>query len=110
MKKKKTKGLNFIEGECRSLDTKVKLPHVGWKNIELNQGRDYKKKFKVYFCHSFICKLKKSKFVTSKTNYEKETFASSFKKDNFYGYQFHPEKSREGGLKILKNFCINNEK
>lgn len=103
--KKKTKGLNFIEGECRSLNKKLKLPHVGWKKIRLKEGKKTSQNYNVYFCHSFICKLKQNNFSTSKINYGKDSFISSFKKNNFYGYQFHPEKSREDGLLILKNFC-----
>ena len=105
--KKKTKGLNFIEGECRSLNKKLKLPHVGWKKIRLKEGKKTSQNYNVYFCHSFICKLKQNNFSTSKINYGKDSFISSFEKITFMATNLIQKK--EDGLLILKKFLTINE-
>ncbi len=102
---KKNKGLNFVKGNCIKIEGDVKLPHVGWKGVSFKKEYKSLKKINLYFCHSYVCDLNDEKFITSKTEYKKNRFVSSFKKDNFFGFQFHPEKSKEDGLKILNYFC-----
>ena len=105
------KGLGLIKGEIRALSEVVpgnlKIPHMGWN------GLHFKKKSpvfdgltegdEVYFVHSFAgfyCE----ESLTATVEYSVEVTAAVNNK-NVYGVQFHPEKSGEKGLKILKNFC-----
>ena len=99
-------GLGLIDGEVSKMNTKAKLPHLGWNtlinrkmnplfnNIELSE--------KFYFMHSFEF-INYTDFV-SLTNYNGHIFVSSVNKNKIYGVQFHPEKSGESGIKLLRNF------
>lgn len=102
-----TKGLAFVPGKTRPLDTgNLKLPHIGWDEMETagahslfkNVARDRE----FYFVHSYYLDCP-SEYIIAKCTYGK-TFAAAIQKDNIYATQFHPEKSRDAGLKVLKNF------
>lgn len=106
-----TVGLGWINAEVIKLDLKdinkkLKIPHVGWNNVSfknnniLFQGIENNSDF--YFVHSFHFKSNND-VVSSTTDYGID-FVSSVNKDNIYAFQFHPEKSQEVGLKIIKNF------
>jgi imidazole glycerol-phosphate synthase subunit HisH len=83
----------------------LKIPHMGWNQVsvtkpgKLFEGISNGENF--YFAHSFY--IPDSEYTTSKCTYGVE-FASSIEKNNFYGVQFHPEKSGRAGMKLLKNF------
>ena len=110
---KKTKGLNFIEGEVKNIknfvktDKNLKIPHMGWNNLI------YKKKHQIldkisecdyfYFVHSYFFQEKNKNDIIATTNHGIE-MASIISKDNIFGFQFHPEKSGKSGLKILNNW------
>jgi imidazole glycerol phosphate synthase glutamine amidotransferase subunit len=102
------KGLGIIEGKVRKFSSKLKCPHMGWNGIEkLKKGL---KIFKglgpdiyTYFCHSYYAQPRLRSVVIGRTDYGIK-FASIIKDGNVYGMQFHPEKSQETGLKLLKNF------
>ena len=107
---KKTSGLAIIEGDVKifnSGDHNIKLPHVGWNDVqkindsELFEGVKNNSDF--YFDHSYVMEVKDDAHSTSLTDYNK-IFISSVKNQNVYGVQFHPEKSAENGKKILSNF------
>ena len=86
-------------------DKKTKVPHMGWNSItivkqskllnEIKSGENF------YFAHSYYLPLNDSATSTSENGI---TFTASVEKDNYYGVQFHPEKSGDAGLKILRNF------
>ena len=86
----------------------LKVPQIGWNQIELTKNdcplyagiadRSY-----VYFVHSYFPRPVDSALAATLTTYG-ETFASSIWKDNVYATQFHPEKSQDVGLRLLKNF------
>ena len=102
------KGLGLIEGEVVKFPTNVndKIPHVSWNNLKINDKKLYTNISKddyFYFVHSFICSPKNDLEILTTTSYGGIDFCSSVKKDNIYGYQFHPEKSSKKGLLILKN-------
>jgi glutamine amidotransferase len=83
---------------------KVKIPHIGWNNINKLKGPLFKKIHEgvyQYFIHSYYIPL--CKYTTSQSKYI-IPYSSSLKKKNFYGIQFHPEKSSYNGQKILENF------
>lgn len=104
-------GLGILKGSVvkfdeSKFDKNLKIPHMGWNSCEFTQdtpiNRNLDKSAYLYFVHSFhvVCD---DKIVLSKTNYGYD-FVSSVTKDNIFGFQPHPEKSHENGLKILKNF------
>ncbi|MCU0665772.1 MAG: imidazole glycerol phosphate synthase subunit HisH [Candidatus Omnitrophica bacterium] len=107
---KKNKGIGVIKGEVKKFSPSLglKVPHMGWNNLKplqnvcpLFKGLDHKAQ--VYFCHSYYACPDDKKVVASTTDYGVD-FASVIWKDNIFGVQFHPEKSQEAGLIILKNF------
>lgn len=105
-------GLGAIKGSVVKFDeakfqTPLKIPHVGWNSINFTQktpiNRDLNDSEYLYFVHSFhaICDDKSAILGTSEYGYD---FVSAVAKDNVFGFQPHPEKSHDVGLKILKNF------
>ena len=98
-----TKGLGIIKAEVRPMLIDAKVPHVGFNTIEVIKKSDIlngleNKEF--YFMHSF--EVVNYTNVTSLTECAGHKFVSSIQKDNIYGVQFHPEKSREAGIELLK--------
>lgn len=87
-----------------SSKSKEKTPQIGWNNIFDLKGKIFngvKENEYMYFVHGFYAE--KGDEAIAKTNYILE-YSSALKKDNFYGVQFHPEKSSETGQKIIENF------
>lgn len=103
------KGLGILEGEIlRIPDTaELKVPHIGWNSLELAPDgalfAGLEKEPYVYFVHSYYLKAKDESIVKAFTNYGVRIHAS-VEKGNVYACQFHPEKSGEVGLHILRNF------
>lgn len=101
----KTKGLGFFNGEVRPIIVDGKVPHVGFNSINvisvnpLLKGLENKE---FYFMHSF--EVVNYTDIASLTKYSGHLFVSSIYKDNMYGVQFHPEKSRAQGVALFKNF------
>jgi glutamine amidotransferase len=104
-----TKGLEIFDVDVLKFTSKVKVPQMGWNNI-YNLKSDLFKGVKeneyMYLVHSFYAPDCAESIAT--TNYEVE-YASALQKDNFYGTQFHPEKSGDVGEKILGNFLELND-
>ena len=101
----KTKGLNFIQAEVRPILVDAKVPHVGFNTIDIvseNELLNGLEDEEFYFMHSF--EVVNYTDIASLTQYGDHKFVSSIQKDNIYGVQFHPEKSREAGIQLLKNF------
>ncbi len=107
---KKNKGLDIIKGGVIRFKSKnIKVPHIGWNQIiikdspvhPLLDGIPSESFF--YFCHSYYVVPKEKEYIQATTNYG-ESFACAICKDNLMGVQFHPEKSQEIGLKLLRNF------
>jgi glutamine amidotransferase len=99
-------GLTHFSERCtRFPDGHEKVPHVGWNSIEVSAGSrllaDVRPGEFVYFTHSF--KAPVTADTAAITNYI-EPFSSAVERGNVFGVQFHPEKSGDTGLKILKNF------
>jgi glutamine amidotransferase len=103
------KGLGILKGEILRIPEKadLKIPHIGWNSLTFpNQGRLFTgipENSYVYFVHSYYLKAAEEKIVTAATEYGTVIHAS-VEKDNIFACQFHPEKSSETGLAILKNF------
>ena len=83
-----------------------KIPHIGWNNVSFDSEcplfRGIGKDSWFYFVHSYYATL--SDYTIARTDYDGITFSSALSRDNFYGVQFHPEKSGDAGLKLLENF------
>ena len=103
-------GLALFKGKNLRLSGPVKVPHMGWNSLrmvrqnELFDGVD--DDAYVYFVHSLYPVPVEKEIVCTQTEYG-ETFTSAVASKNVYGTQFHPEKSGDVGLKILKNFAKN---
>lgn len=106
---KGVEGLGILKGEiCRIPDGEgLKIPHIGWNSLEYpNPGRLFRgipEQSYVYFVHSYYLKAADEKIVTATTEYGVKIHAS-VEQGNVFACQFHPEKSSETGIKILKNF------
>ena len=105
-----TKGFGWIDAEVRKINNmskKLKLPHMGWNEIELKKDcflfSNIKNKSHMYFIHSYEFITNKKDCVIATTNYG-NSITVSVAKDNIIGTQFHPEKSQKNGLVILENF------
>ena len=101
----KTKGLNLIKAEVKPMIVDAKVPHMGFNNIEVVKSNQLLKGLEneeFYFMHSF--EVVNYTEIVSLTDYAGHKFVSSIQKDNIYGVQFHPEKSREAGINLFKNF------
>jgi len=105
-----TKGFGWIDAEVRKINNmnkKIKLPHMGWNEIELKEDcfifSNIKNKSHFYFIHSYEFMTKQKDCVAATTNYGNSIIAS-VEKENIVGTQFHPEKSQKNGLIILENF------
>ena len=99
------RGLGILRGHCALLPPTQKVPHVGWNSLEVRPGSRLLAGIEpgefVYFTHSY--KAPVTSDTASVTNYI-EPFASAAERGNVMGVQFHPEKSGETGLKVLRNF------
>lgn len=102
-------GLGILEGEILRIPDApgLKIPHIGWNSLDFpREGRLFKgleENSYVYFVHSYYLKAKDESIVTATTDYGTLIHAS-VEKDNVFACQFHPEKSSDVGLTILKNF------
>ena len=101
------KGLDIIKGKVRKFRTDLKVPHMGWNNVKLLRRpplfEGIKDESFFYFVHSFYVDPEDTGVIAATTDYG-ITFTSMVWKDNIFATQFHPEKSQETGLMILKNF------
>ena len=103
------KGLDIIRGRVKRFDfsdRRLKIPHMGWNQIKESQKfilKGIPDGSYFYFVHSYYIEPDDESIVTTTTEYGLE-FASMIHRDNLYGTQFHPEKSQELGLRMLKNF------
>ena len=100
--------LGILPGTVEKFPSTVKVPQMGWNAIDIIQNKcpmyhGIKSGSFVYFCHSYYGKPKDSSATATTTNYGIK-FTSSICCNNIWGVQFHPEKSQEIGLSILRNF------
>ncbi len=105
-----TKGFGWIDAEVRKINNmnkKLKLPHMGWNEIELKKDcflfSNIRNKSHMYFIHSYEFMTKQKDCVIATTNYGNPIIVSIVR-ENIVGTQFHPEKSQKNGLIILENF------
>jgi imidazole glycerol-phosphate synthase subunit HisH len=100
-----TRGLGLLKGSCERFPPSVKSPHVGWNKFQAADSsplfRELSSSF-VYFTHSFRAPVTEA---TSACCEYGGSFSAAVEKGNVFGVQFHPEKSGESGLRLLRNFC-----
>lgn len=102
-------GLGILKGEILRIPDKedLKIPHMGWNSLHLQNGgrlfQGLEEECYVYFVHSYYLKAEEEEIVKATTDYSVNIHAS-VEKGNVFACQFHPEKSSDVGLRILKNF------
>ncbi|MEA5549888.1 imidazole glycerol phosphate synthase subunit HisH [Anabaena cylindrica UHCC 0172] len=103
-------GLNWIPGKVNRLevhDDSIRVPHIGWNDVNfvkkdcLYQNLSESQVF--YFVHSYVFHVEDEGVISGLTAYGSD-FVASLEKDNIYATQFHPEKSQNAGIEVLKNF------
>ena len=101
-------GLSLFKGKTVQLPSTVKVPHMGWNTLNIVKPNELfdgiAEGSYVYFVHSLYPVPADKNIVCTQTEYG-TTFTSAVASKNIYGTQFHPEKSGDFGLKILKNFA-----
>jgi glutamine amidotransferase len=101
-----TPGLGLFAGSCGRFPESVKSPHVGWNSLACDPAsrllRGIPSDSFVYFTHSYSAPVVNA--TVARCQYGGE-FSAAVEQDNLFGVQFHPEKSGDLGLKLLKNFC-----
>ena len=103
-----SKGFNIIPGRVEKFKTNgFKVPHMGWNEVNLKNRSKYlegvNNKSYFYFIHSFYPLIDDESWIVGTVEYDKE-FVCMVGKGNVLATQFHPEKSHEVGLRIIKNF------
>ena len=105
-----TDGLGWIEGTILKIQSNdLRIPHLGWNNLISTKdsilksfnGKDF------YFIHSYHFDVTKTEDIAATVNYGKQ-YVAAVRKDNIFATQFHPEKSQEQGIKLLKYFFNHN--
>ena len=102
-------GLDILPGKILKIPAKegFKIPHMGWNSLHFqNNGRLFQgipEQTYVYFVHSYYLQAEEPEIVKATTEYS-TCIHASVEKDNVFACQFHPEKSSDTGLQILKNF------
>jgi glutamine amidotransferase len=112
------KGLDLIKGKVVKISNNankhIKIPHIGWNEIYPNNNeKEWKHKIlknlsiekNFYFVHSYICLTKQPDITIAVCDYLNHSIPAFVASKNIFGCQFHPEKSGENGINILKNFC-----
>ncbi|HHY91818.1 MAG TPA: imidazole glycerol phosphate synthase subunit HisH [Firmicutes bacterium] len=100
-------GLDILPGVVRRLQGEVKIPHIGWNSLSFPRPTPLFDGVApgsfVYFVHSYVAVPEKEEVVAATCSYGEE-FTAAVRQDNVWGTQFHPEKSSQVGLAILRNF------
>jgi imidazole glycerol phosphate synthase glutamine amidotransferase subunit len=101
----KTKGLGIVEAEVKPIIVDAKVPHMGFNSLDVkhhNALLNGLENEEFYFMHSY--EMVNYTDIIALTSYADHKFVSAIQKENIYGVQFHPEKSREAGIQLFQNF------
>tara|TARA_A100001037_G_scaffold153486_1_gene138568 strand:- start:31 stop:645 length:615 start_codon:yes stop_codon:yes gene_type:complete len=111
LEQKKTTGLEVINGQVVKINNlKMKVPVISWIKVRpssvdsINYILKNCKELNFYFSHSFYCEVENPNEIVAHSEYNQIRYPAIINRDNIYGVQFHPEKSRQAGLQIIKNF------
>jgi len=101
-------GLGWIKGVVKKFNLSLPLPHMGWNNVKPTKPSHLFQNIKTgahfYFLHSYYFKCQNKEDVIAVADYGGQ-FACAINSGNIYGIQFHPEKSHQNGIQLLKNFA-----
>ncbi|MCI0419219.1 MAG: imidazole glycerol phosphate synthase subunit HisH [Acidobacteria bacterium] len=104
----RTEGFRFIPGKVRRLPDRLPVPHIGWNQLHLQRSDPLLEGIRedsfVYFVHSYYAEPEDKEDVLATTDYAIE-FPAIARRGNVWATQFHPEKSQDVGLRMLKNFA-----
>ncbi|OVE79791.1 imidazole glycerol phosphate synthase subunit HisH, partial [bacterium I07] len=99
--------LNLIPGTVRRFEGVMKIPHMGWNDLDCQSGEplfyNMSSRPFTYFVHSYYCIPDSSDDIIATSRYGID-FCAAVRKNNIWGVQFHPEKSHQDGLQMLLNF------
>ncbi|MDR3074614.1 MAG: imidazole glycerol phosphate synthase subunit HisH [Candidatus Methanoplasma sp.] len=99
-----SEGVGLFRGRITGLKAR-RVPHMGWNSVMTSDPlMDGIGDRTFYFAHSYMCSAEEADRVIGTTEYECGEFPSFFRTANTYGTQFHPEKSSESGLSLIRNF------
>jgi glutamine amidotransferase len=100
-------GLGLVPGTCERLPGGVRIPHIGWNTIayprESRLFEDIPEDSAFYFVHSYHVKPEETSSIIGRSEYG-VPFAAAIQAGSVFGVQFHPEKSSDRGLQLLRNF------
>ena len=103
------RGLGLVPGDVRALPPTVKVPHIGWNQVEICQDsqlfEEIPDRSAFYFVHSYAVVPRSPAHVLGVTEYDGVTFVSAVATGNLAAVQFHPEKSSRLGLRFYRNFA-----
>lgn len=104
-----TEGLGLISGKCVRFEIEGKIPHMGWNQVQHNSTTPIMQEIPTensyaYFVHSYHAADVPQAYIIATTEYG-YSYPSIIGRENVFGAQFHPEKSQQVGLRLLKNFC-----
>ncbi|NTW53285.1 MAG: imidazole glycerol phosphate synthase subunit HisH [Chlorobaculum sp.] len=105
------KGLGIVPGKVlRFRSSEDKIPQIGWNSVDLSNKdsllfRNIPDQSYFYFVHSYYCSPDEPESVAATTFFAGKNFCSAIEKNGIFAVQFHPEKSSEAGLQVLKNFA-----
>jgi glutamine amidotransferase len=99
------RGIGHVEGTVRRLNGRI-VPQMGWNDVDLGNDPLFRglTSLVAYYANSFVCEPKDPDAVIATTEYDGERFAAGVRKANSWGVQFHPEKSSDPGLRLIRNF------
>ena len=103
------KGLGWIKGEVKKIDAPhLRIPHMGWNDIEIKNATYFNGIISndFYFIHSYHFEVTDKNDISSYVNYG-DKLVSSIQHENMFATQFHPEKSQDSGLQLLRNYFSN---
>lgn len=104
----KCQGLGLLKGNIIKLEGSIKIPHMGWNSLSFENNspllRGIEENLYVYFVHSYYAVNCEEGIINAYSMYEKK-IPAIVSKGNIFGMQFHPEKSGDFGMKLLKNFA-----
>lgn len=105
-----TKGIGLLKGKVIKMDEeKLRVPNIGWNSLNINKDDDLVKGLKeeshMYYVHSYYADEYNEEDLVASSDYYGLNIPGIVRRDNIIGVQFHPEKSGEEGIKLLKNFC-----
>ena len=101
-------GLEWIRGDVKSLKhqcgSQLKLPHIGWKEVNSYENSFLPKEGQYYFVHNYCCNPSDLKDISGTISLDGKEVVVAVKRNNMYGVQFHPERSHKYGFEFFRNF------